>query len=63
MSGSMKEILEEKNFKSGDISKLINQIMFNKKEYLEKKNNLKKLNDNQTWENINTELKKVLNDN
>ena len=56
-------ILEEKNFKSGDISKLINQIMFNKKEYLEKKNNLKKLNDNQTWENINIELKKVLNDN
>ena len=37
--------------------------MFNKKEYLEKKNNLKKLNDNQTWENINTELKKILNDN
>ena len=56
-------ILEEKNFKSGDISKLINQIMFNKKEYLEKKNNLKKLNDNQTWENINTEIKKILNDN
>ena len=46
-------ILEEKNFNSGDITKLINQIMINKNDYLEKKNNLKKLNENQNWENIN----------
>ena len=56
-------ILEEKNFKSGDITRLINQIMINKNDYLEKKNNLNKLNDNQNWEKINKELKKIINDN
>lgn len=56
-------ILEEKNFNSGDVSKIINQIMVNKNDYLEKKNNLKELNKNQTWENVNKDLKKILNDN
>ena len=56
-------ILEEKNFKSGDIYKLICQIMVNKKNYLEKKNNLIKLNENKSWENINKIIKKYLNDN
>ena len=32
-------ILEEKNFNSGDIYKIIDEIMFNKKDYFEKKNN------------------------
>jgi len=56
-------ILEEKNFNSGDIYKIINQIMINKNNYLEKKNNLKKLNEKKTWENINEKIKKYLNDN
>ena len=55
--------MEEKNFNSGDVSKIINQIMVNKNDYLEKKKNLKELNKNQTWENVNKDLKKILNDN
>ena len=56
-------ILEEKNFNSGDIYEIINQIMVNKNEYLEKKKNLKKINENKTWENINKKIKKYFNGN
>jgi len=56
-------ILEEKNFNSGDIYKIINQIMVNKNEYFEKKNNLMKFNQNETWENFNRKIIKYLNDN
>ena len=56
-------ILEEKNFNSGDIYEIINQIMVNKNEYLEKKNNLKKINEKKNWENINVKIKKYFNDN
>jgi len=56
-------ILEEKNFNSGDIYKIINQIMVNKNEYFEKKNNLMKLNENETWENFNRKIIKLLNEN
>ena len=56
-------ILEEKNFNSGDIYKIINQIMVNKNEYFEKKNNLMKLNENKTWENINRKHIKYFNEN
>ena len=56
-------ILEEKNFNSGDIYKIINQIMVNKNEYFEKKKNLSKLNENETWENFNRKIIKFLNEN
>ena len=56
-------ILEEKNFKSGDIYKIINQIMINKNEYFEKKKNLVKFNKNKTWENINQKIIKYFNEN
>ncbi len=56
-------ILEEKNFNSGDICQIINQIMANKNEYFEKKNNLMKLNENKTWETINQKHIKYFNDN
>ena len=56
-------ILEEKNFNSGDISKKIIDIMSNKTEYLEKKNNLKKINENINWENISKKIIKYLNEN
>ena len=56
-------ILEEKNFNSGDIYKLICEIIVNKNNYIEKKNNLKKLNENKSWENINKIIKKYLNEN
>ena len=56
-------ILEEKNFNSGDIYKIINQIMVNKNEYFEKKKSLSKLNENETWENFNRKIIKFLNEN
>ena len=56
-------ILEEKNFNSGDIYKIINQIMINKNEYLKKKNILMKLNENETWEKFNRKIIKYFNDN
>ena len=56
-------ILEEKNFNSGDIYKIINQIMVNKNEYFEKKKNLVKFNENKTWENINQKIIKYFNEN
>ena len=56
-------ILEEKNFNSGDIYEIINKIIVNKNEYLEKKNNLNKINENKTWENINDKIKKYFNEN
>ena len=56
-------ILEEKNFNSGDIYKIINQIMVNKNEYFEKKNNLIKFTENESWENFNQKIIKYLNDN
>ena len=56
-------ILEEKNFKSADIYKIINQIMVNKNEYIEKKNNLIKINENKTWKNFNQKIIKFLNEN
>ena len=56
-------ILEEKNFNSGDIYEIINQIMTNKNEYFEKKNNLMKINENKTWENINQKHIKFFNEN
>ena len=56
-------ILEEKNFNSGDIYKIINQIMVNNNEYYEKKKNLIKFNENKNWENINQNIIKYFNDN
>ena len=56
-------LLEEKNFNSGDIYKIINQIMVNKNEYLEKKKILMKFNENETWEKFNQKIIKYLNEN
>ncbi len=56
-------ILEEKNFNSGDIYKIIDQLITNKNEYYKKKEILKKMNDKRTWENITGILKNYLNEN
>ena len=56
-------ILEEKNFNSDDIYKMIYKVITNENDYLDKKNSLKKYNENTSWENINKNLKKSLNDN
>ena len=37
--------------------------MDNKNEYFEKKNNLMKINENKTWENLNKKIIKFLNEN
>ena len=42
---------------------MINEIIIKKNEYNEKKNNLKKLNRNETWESINNKIKKYINEN
>ncbi len=56
-------ILEEKNFNSGDIYEIINQIMVNKNKYFEKRNNLMKFNKNESWENFNQKIIKYFNEN
>ncbi len=56
-------ILEEKNFNSGDIYKIIVQSIINKNKYFEMKDNLKEIYENQTWENTNQKIIKHLNDN
>ena len=56
-------ILEEKNFNPGDILKILKHIMLNKTQYFEKKKNLEKLTKNNTWNNINNIIKKIINEN
>jgi len=56
-------ILEEKNIVSGDIFKIINQIMINKNEYLTKKNNLKVMCQRNNWEYINKKILKIFYEN
>ena len=56
-------ILEEKNFNSGDIYKIISQIMTNKNQYFEKKNNLKKIFKNKSYEKLNKKLINYFNEN
>ena len=56
-------ILHEKTFNSGDIYKIINQIMIDKKEYSLKKSNLLKLNKSNTWEKLNQKIIDHINEN
>jgi len=56
-------ILQEKTFNSGDIYKIINQIMIDKKEYSLKKSNLLKLNKSNTWEKLNKKIIDHINEN
>ncbi len=56
-------ILQEKTFNSGDIYKIINQIMIDKNEYSLKKSNLLKLNKSNTWEKLNQKIIDHINEN
>ena len=56
-------ILEEKNFNTGDVCNIIDQIIKNKNEYFEKKKILKKINKNETWEKFNQKIIEFLNEN
>ena len=55
-------IIEQSSFKE-KIEKTLNDIIEKKKDYLEKKNNLKKLNYQNTWINVNQKILKSLNEN
>ena len=43
--------------------KVINQIIIDKSEYIEKKSNLKRISANNKWININEKIKRNLNEN
>tara|TARA_B100001057_G_scaffold207877_1_gene208541 strand:+ start:2409 stop:3473 length:1065 start_codon:yes stop_codon:yes gene_type:complete len=55
-------ILEQNHFEE-KIEKLLNNILNDKREYLEKKENLKKLNKKNTWENVNQKILRIINEN
>ena len=55
-------IIEQSSFKE-KIEKTLNDIIEEKKDYLKKKNNLKKLNYQNTWINVNQKILKSLNEN
>ena len=47
----------------GDIYKIVDRIMVDKSKYIVKKNNLKKLYENNTWQNMNKKFIKYFNEN
>ena len=55
-------IIEQSSFKE-KIDETLNDIIEEKKDYLKKKNNLKKLNYQNTWINVNQKILKSLNEN
>ena len=55
-------IIEEKCFED-EIEKLLNDILNDKREYLEKKENLKRLNYKNTWKNVNQKILRVIDEN
>ena len=55
-------VVEQKNFEE-NIEKLLKTIFLDKKEYLEKKQNLKKLNFKNTWIDVNKKILGTLNEN
>ena len=55
--------LLEQNFFEEKIEKVLKDIFMNKSDYLKKKENLKKLNYQNTWINVNQKILSVLNEN
>ena len=55
-------IIEQKNFED-EIEDFLRSILTNKKDYLKKKENLKKLNYQNTWINVNQKILKIINEN
>ena len=55
-------ILEQKFFEE-KIEEVLNEILINKSDYLKKKENLKKLNYQNTWNNVNQKILKTINEN
>ena len=59
------EILEELNQETfeDNIEQLLNNILSNNSEFLEKKENLKKLNYKNTWTNVHQKILNIINEN
>ena len=55
-------IIEEKFFEE-KIEEVLNEILIDKSDYLKKKENLKKLNYQNTWNNVNQKILKTINEN
>ena len=55
-------LIEQKYFET-DIEEILNDIINNKTNYLRKKENLKKLNYQNTWINVNHKILKIVNEN
>tara|TARA_B100000965_G_scaffold181172_1_gene151211 strand:+ start:164 stop:1228 length:1065 start_codon:yes stop_codon:yes gene_type:complete len=55
-------ILEQNSFEE-KIEGILNDILINKSDYLNKKENLKKLNYQNTWINVNQKILKIINEN
>ena len=55
-------IIEQKNFES-EIEELLNKILLNKTDYQKKKENLKKLNYQNTWINVNQKILETIDEN
>ena len=53
----------EQNYFDEKIEDLLNNIIINKKDCLKKKENLKKLNYQNTWINANQKILKIINEN
>tara|TARA_B100000902_G_scaffold43820_1_gene51478 strand:- start:10170 stop:11237 length:1068 start_codon:yes stop_codon:yes gene_type:complete len=56
-------IIDQNNFNKQKFEELLIKISLKKDEYLTKKNNLKKLNYQNTWNNVNQNLLKIFNEN
>ena len=55
--------LIEQSLFEGKIEELLKDIIYNKSDYLNKKENLKKLNYQNTWINVNEKILRVINEN
>ena len=55
-------LIDQSSFEE-KIEKLLNEIINDKRDYLIKKENLKKLNFQNTWEKVNQKILRVINEN
>ena len=56
-------ILNQKNFNYEILTNLLSKIVKDKSEYIDKKNNLKKLNYQNSWNDVNHKLNKIIDEN
>ena len=56
-------MIDQKDFNKEKLSKILNDILDNKNEYLQKKNNMEKFNYQNSWNNINQKIIRIINEN